>query len=66
MGATGRPTGRERRAGGSLMRVGLFSVHGGHGFLSLVLFMLWLLATSIALTVRAGRDMPTTSRTQNL
>jgi hypothetical protein len=53
-------------SGGSLMRTGLFSVHGGYGFLSLVLFMLWLLVMSIALTVRAGRDRRTTSRTQDL
>jgi hypothetical protein len=39
-------------AGASLARGGAFSVHEGIGFLALVIFWFWLLATSIALVVR--------------
>jgi hypothetical protein len=42
-------------AGASLAREGAFSVHEGIGFLSIIVFLLWLLATSIALVVRGQR-----------
>lgn len=42
-------------AGASLAREGAFSVHEGIGFLALMIFLLWLLATSIALVVRGER-----------
>jgi hypothetical protein len=42
-------------AGASLAREGAFSVHEGIGFLSIIVFLLWLLTTSIALVVRGHR-----------
>jgi hypothetical protein len=42
-------------AGASLAREGAFSVHEGVGFLALAVFLLWLLATSIALVARRAR-----------
>jgi hypothetical protein len=45
-------------AGGSLAREGAFSVHEGIGFLALVVFLIWLLATSIALVLRQAPGHP--------
>jgi len=42
--------------GGIFRRTGVFSAHDGFGFVALVLFLLWLLVASIALTVRASRE----------
>jgi hypothetical protein len=42
--------------GGTFNRTGALSAHGGFGFVTLVLFLLWLPAASIALTIRAARE----------
>jgi hypothetical protein len=42
--------------GGIFSRTGALAPHGGFGFLALVLFLLWLLAASLALTIRASRE----------
>jgi hypothetical protein len=34
----------------------VFAAHSGFGFVALVLFLLWLLAASLALTIRASRE----------